>query len=152
MIYTDAAMLFMNSTKLLINFLNEQNASMWMNRLTIKERKYSKRDAFILMDADAPFYYDTNQYVNRLIQSKSNCEKYKMYLKLYRYNTHIFHYCAAFLLKSKGIPEGKGYIPLYGIKENLNQPKQMYIEDICYQENVELFKHVLEILNIINSW
>ena len=90
-------------------------------------------------------YYDTNQYVNRLIQSKSNFEKYKMYLKLYRYNTHIFHYCAAFLLKSKGIPEGKGYIPLYGIKENLNQPKQMCIEDICYQENVELFKHVLEV-------
>ena len=63
LIYTDAAMLFMNSTKLLINFLNEQNASMWMNRLTIKERKYSKRDAFILMDADTPYYYDTNQYM-----------------------------------------------------------------------------------------
>ena len=73
LIYTDAAMLFMNSTKLLINFLNEQNASMWMNRLTIKERKYSKRDAFILMDADTPYYYDTNQYMAGIqIYKKSN--------------------------------------------------------------------------------
>ena len=63
LIYTDAAMLFMNSTRLLIDFLNEQNASMWFNRLTLKERKFSKRDAFILMDADTPYYYDTNQYM-----------------------------------------------------------------------------------------
>ena len=73
LIYTDAAMLFMNSTKLLIDFLNEQNASMWMNRLTLKEKKYSKRDAFILMDADTPYYYDTNQYMAGIqIYKKSN--------------------------------------------------------------------------------
>ena len=73
LIYTDAAMLFMNSTKLIINFLNEQNASMWMNRLTLKEKKYSKRDAFILMDADTPYYYDTNQYMAGIqIYKKSN--------------------------------------------------------------------------------
>ena len=73
LIYTDAAMLFMNSTRLLIDFLNEQNASMWMNRLTLKEKKYSKRDAFILMDADTPYYYDTNQYMAGIqIYKKSN--------------------------------------------------------------------------------
>jgi hypothetical protein len=73
LIYTDAAMLFMNSTRLLIDFLNEQNASMWFNRLTLKERKFSKRDAFILMDADTPYYYDTNQYMAGIqIYKKSN--------------------------------------------------------------------------------
>lgn len=73
LIYTDAAMLFMNSTRLLIHFLEEHNASMWMNRLTLKERKYSKRDAFILMGVDEPYYYDTNQYMAGIqIYKKSN--------------------------------------------------------------------------------
>ena len=89
-------------------------------------------------------YYDINQYVNNLIQLKSKFEKYKMYSKLYRYNSCLFNYGSAFL-RSKGTLERKGYLPLYGIDKTLQQPKQRYIEDICYQENVELFKHVLEL-------
>ena len=36
---------------------------MWMIRLTLKERLYSKRDAFILMGVDMPFYSETFQYM-----------------------------------------------------------------------------------------
>ena len=63
LIYTDAAMIFMNSSRLLINFLKENNASMWFNRLTLKEKKYSKRDAFIIMGVDNPVFSETNQYM-----------------------------------------------------------------------------------------
>jgi len=62
LIYTDAAVMFMNSSQLLIDFLKLNNADMWMFRLTYKESKYSKRDAFILIGVDMPFYSETNQY------------------------------------------------------------------------------------------
>ena len=63
MIYTDAAMIFMNSSHQYIDFLKKNNASMWMNKLIFKESMYSKRDAFILMGVDTQFYRDTNQYM-----------------------------------------------------------------------------------------
>ena len=63
MIYTDAAMIFMNSSHKYIDFLEKNNASMWMNKLTLKERTFTKRDAFILMGVDTKFYRDTNQYM-----------------------------------------------------------------------------------------
>ena len=53
----------MNSSHLLIDFLQKNNASMWFNRLTLKERKYSKRDAFIIMGVDNPVFSETNQYM-----------------------------------------------------------------------------------------
>ena len=48
---------------MLIDFLKEQNAEMWFNRIELKERLYSKRDAFMLMGVDTPFYSETNQYM-----------------------------------------------------------------------------------------
>lgn len=73
LIYTDAAMIFWNSTQLLIDFLIANNASMWMNRLTLKERKFSKRDAFIIMGLDTPYFSETNQYMAGIqIYKKSN--------------------------------------------------------------------------------
>ena len=53
----------MNSSYLLINFLKENNASMWMNRLKWKEFQFSKRDAFILMGVDTPIFSETYQYM-----------------------------------------------------------------------------------------
>ena len=64
MIYTDAGILYMNSTSKIIEFLKKQNAEMWMIQLnkTI-EKKFTKRDAFILLGADSPFYTDTDQFM-----------------------------------------------------------------------------------------
>ena len=42
--------------------MKEHKAKIWGNKLTLKERAWTKRDALILMDADTPYYYDTNQY------------------------------------------------------------------------------------------
>ena len=36
---------------------------MWMFKLAYREKRYTKRDAFILLGADMPFYTDTNQYM-----------------------------------------------------------------------------------------
>ena len=56
-------MIFMNSSRLLIDFLEKNNASMWMHRLRYKESHFTKRDAFILIGVDMPFYSQTNQYM-----------------------------------------------------------------------------------------
>ena len=63
LIYTDASMMFVGSSRLLIDFLEKNDASMWMHRLKNKESHYTKRDAFILIGADMPFYSQTNQYM-----------------------------------------------------------------------------------------
>lgn len=63
LIYTDAGILYMNSTHNIIEFLNRQNEEMWMIRLRYPEKKHTKRDAFILLGVDMPFYSDTPQYM-----------------------------------------------------------------------------------------
>ena len=60
--YSDACLLFKDKIKILTEFLKKNNADMWVVRLNITERKYAKRDAFILMGADNPFYTDTRTY------------------------------------------------------------------------------------------
>ena len=61
--YTDAGILYMNSTNYIIDFLNKQASEMWMIRLGIKEKNYSKRDAFILLGVDMPIYSETYQFM-----------------------------------------------------------------------------------------
>ena len=62
LIYTDACTLFMDSVYLLIKFLKLHKMSFWVDRLNRKESLYTKKDAFILLGADMPFYSQTNQY------------------------------------------------------------------------------------------
>ena len=50
-----------------MNFLINKTAEMWLYRLTHLEKKYTKRDALILLGADVPFYYETMQF-NAAIQ------------------------------------------------------------------------------------
>jgi hypothetical protein len=62
LIYTDACTLYMNSVYLFIKFLELHKMPMWMHILNRKESRYTKKDAFILLGADMPFYSQTNQY------------------------------------------------------------------------------------------
>ena len=62
LIYTDACTLYMDSVFLLLKFLKSHKISMWIDRVGYKEFRYTKRDAFILLGADMPFYSQTNQY------------------------------------------------------------------------------------------
>ncbi len=43
--------------------MKENKVEMWMNRLTLKERLYSKKDAFILMGVYSPIFSEKNQYM-----------------------------------------------------------------------------------------
>ena len=62
LIYADACVLYMNSSRFLVNFLKEHKAKMWTHISYYKEYMFSKRDAFILLDADSPYYAQTGQY------------------------------------------------------------------------------------------
>ena len=72
LIYSDACVLYMNSSRLLVNFLEQHKAKMWTYKITYKEKLYTKRDAFILMDADTPYYTDTGQYMATIMIYKKS--------------------------------------------------------------------------------
>lgn len=67
LIYTDAGILYKDSTYKIINFINKQKTEMWIKKTRYLEKRFTKRDAFILLGADMPFFADTNQY-NAAIQ------------------------------------------------------------------------------------
>lgn len=67
LIYTDACILYNNKAELLVDFLINKTAEMWVYKLSFFEQKYTKRDAFILLGADLPFFSKTHQY-NAAIQ------------------------------------------------------------------------------------
>ena len=64
LIYTDAGILYLNSTYNIINFMIKKNVEMWGIQMPYhKEKIWTKRDAFILLCLDSPFYSETPQYM-----------------------------------------------------------------------------------------
>lgn len=63
LIYTDAGIMYMNSTRIIIDFLSKRKAEIWAIQTHYIEKKWTKRDAFILLGADMPFYTETAQYM-----------------------------------------------------------------------------------------
>ena len=73
LIYTDAGVLYLDKVEKLIKFMISNNEDIWTIRTIFLEKQYSKRDAFILLDADSPIYTDTLQYIATIqIYKKSN--------------------------------------------------------------------------------
>lgn len=63
LIYTDAQIIYIDIAEKLVDFLKKRNAEMWAEKLECcQEKLFSKRDAFVLIDVDKPFYTDTKQY------------------------------------------------------------------------------------------
>jgi hypothetical protein len=62
-VYTDAGIFYLDEVEKIIKFMKSINEEIWLNRLTHLEKIYSKRDAFILLDADSPINSDTFQYM-----------------------------------------------------------------------------------------
>ena len=62
LIYTDATILYKKNAKILVDFLEKKNSDMWFYKQIWKDYEYSKRDAFILMGADNPYYTNTCTY------------------------------------------------------------------------------------------
>jgi len=87
LIYTDAGIFYLDNVKKIIKYMISINEDIWVNRLHYLEKKYSKRDAFILLDADSPIYTDTFQYMAG-IQIYKKSEYSEMFLqKLIKYST-----------------------------------------------------------------
>ena len=62
LIYSDAAIIYVDLAQKLVDFLNEKKLDMYLHRLPHLEKQYTKRDAFILLGVDAPFYAETGQF------------------------------------------------------------------------------------------
>jgi hypothetical protein len=63
LIYTDSAVLYLDKAEKIINFMIYKNKEMWLFITHHLEKHFSKRDAFILLDADSYIYTDTFQYM-----------------------------------------------------------------------------------------
>lgn len=72
LIYTDAGTIYMNQSHILIDFMIKNKFSIWANKLICKESQYTKRDAFILMGVDMPFYRNSHQYIATIQIYKKN--------------------------------------------------------------------------------
>ena len=84
LIYSDAAIMYVDLAQKLVDFLNKKNLEMYTHRLPHLERIYTKRDAFILLGVDTPFYAETGQFNAAFqIYRKSTFTEY--FLKEYLY-------------------------------------------------------------------
>ena len=73
LIYTDSGIMYLDKVEKIINFMISKNEDIWAIRTGYIEKRYTKRDAFILLDADSPIYVDTYQYMAGIqIYKKSN--------------------------------------------------------------------------------
>ena len=73
LIYSDAGILYINSTYNIINFLKKKNIDIWAYQLQYKEKIWTKRDAFLLLGVDHPNFTESYQYMAGIqIYRKSN--------------------------------------------------------------------------------
>ena len=84
LIYSDSAILYVDSAEKLVNFLNKKNLDMYTHRLPHLERRFTKRDAFILLGVDTPFYAETGQF-NAAFQIYRKTTFTEYFLKEYLY-------------------------------------------------------------------
>ena len=84
LIYTDATVLYKNNINILIDFINKKNKDMWFYKLPHLEKTYCKRDCFILMGADSPYFTNTYTY-NAAFQLYKKSDFSMNFLKEYIY-------------------------------------------------------------------
>ena len=84
LIYSDAGIAYIDKAQLIVNFINERKAEMYLHRLPHLEKHYTKRDAFILMGADLPFFAETGQF-NAAFQIYKKSKFTELFLEEYLY-------------------------------------------------------------------
>lgn len=74
LVYTDAGSIYINKIQYLIDCMEKekQEIMIFSLQLDMLERKYTKRDAFILMNCDAPQYTDTPQSIGGYVILKKS--------------------------------------------------------------------------------
>jgi hypothetical protein len=85
LIYSDAGILYINSTHNIIDFLIKNNIDIWAYYLKYKEKMWTKRDAFLLLGVDYPYFTESYQYMAGIqIYRKSNLSE--------RFLEDVLHY------------------------------------------------------------
>lgn len=84
LIYSDAAVMYVDLAQKLVDFLKEKKLDMYLHRLPHLERQYTKRDAFILLGVDQPFYAETGQF-NAAFQIYRKTKFTEFFLEEYLY-------------------------------------------------------------------
>lgn len=82
-VYTDSGSAFINKIEYLIKAMSHVGTDVMAFSITHLEKYYTKRDAFILMDCDAPEYYDTPQICGTYIilkKTEFSCRFIEKYL------------------------------------------------------------------------
>jgi hypothetical protein len=87
LIYTDSGILYLDKVEKIIKFMISKNEDIWAIRTEYLEKNYSKRDAFILLDADSPIYADTYQYMAGIQIYKKTQFSINFVEKLLNYST-----------------------------------------------------------------
>lgn len=74
LIYTDSGAIYVNKIQYLIDCMNRQNVDIMVFSLPhdMLERKYTKRDAFILMECDSLEFADTTQTIGGYVVLKKS--------------------------------------------------------------------------------
>lgn len=74
LIYSDAGSVYVNDLEKIINVFNEQKLNVMVFTLLHIEKEYTKRDAFILLNADTTEYTDTKQRIGTYIIIRKSVE------------------------------------------------------------------------------
>lgn len=74
LIYTDAGSIYINRIQYLIDCMEQEGLDIMIFSLQLEmlERKYTKRDAFVLMECDTPRYADTPQSIGGYVLLKKS--------------------------------------------------------------------------------
>ena len=84
LIYSDAGTLYIDKAEKIVDFMIEKNVDMYLYRNSQLEREYTKRDAFILLGVDSPFYSETGQF-NATFQIYRKTRLTEIFLEEYLY-------------------------------------------------------------------
>ena len=107
LIYSDASIVYKQKAEILVHFLKMKNAEMYLFRLPFLEKIYTKRDAFILLGADTPFFTETGQF-NAAFQIYRKSKFTEIFLEEYLYYAQDIR-----ILTDKpntlGLPNYKGF-------------------------------------------
>lgn len=81
--YSDSGTIFIKSVRPLIKHMEKHQKSIMCFRLPLIEKQWTKRDAFLLMDCDTPFFTDSCQTLATYFIVKK-CEESVRFLKEYK--------------------------------------------------------------------
>ena len=100
--------IYLDKVEKKIKFMISKNEDIWAIRTKYLEKKYSKRDAFILLDADSPIYADTYQYMAGIQIYKKTNFSINFVEKLFNYSTDKRIITDDH--NAQGLPNYKGFI------------------------------------------